>query len=265
MSRHLPEFPNLDYLKKRAKILLRELQHRNPEAKLTQAQHAVAREYGFASWAKLKAYVRSLPPAAGSTAAEAMPPHGDAGGRATSGPIDPQAGGSDRLFPRFTEKARRMMFFARYFARQDNRRMAADDLLLGVVQADGQLMNRLLPGAFQPRPAPTVEEMARLKASLAERIPTLLDRMTRRTAGENVATTSESPLSMECRQVLEHAAREADRLQHQRISTGHVLLALLRDDAAESKPILRDVLKPSGMQLDAARDEIVRFLTEEGL
>ncbi len=45
MSRNLPEFPNLEYLKKRAKLLLRELQQSNPGAKLTQAQHAVARDY----------------------------------------------------------------------------------------------------------------------------------------------------------------------------------------------------------------------------
>lgn len=61
MSRSLPEFPNLDHLKKQAKVFLRELRQQNPAAKLAQAQHAIAREYGFGSWAKLKAHLESLP------------------------------------------------------------------------------------------------------------------------------------------------------------------------------------------------------------
>ena len=61
MSRHLPPRPNLDHLKKQAKDLLRHVQKRNPQWKLADALHAIAREYGFASWPKLKAHVDSLP------------------------------------------------------------------------------------------------------------------------------------------------------------------------------------------------------------
>src|SRR5271167_482548 len=56
MSRQLPEKPNLAYLKKQAKELLRSVQHH----KLADAQHTLANEYGFASWAKLKRHVESL-------------------------------------------------------------------------------------------------------------------------------------------------------------------------------------------------------------
>ena len=61
MSRSLPPHPNLDHLKKQAKDLLHDLKQRNPALKLADAQHTLAREYGFASWPKLKAYVESLP------------------------------------------------------------------------------------------------------------------------------------------------------------------------------------------------------------
>jgi hypothetical protein len=62
MSRHLPPHPNLEHLKKQAKELLHELQQqRDPAVKLADAQHAIAREYGFASWPKLKAHVEALP------------------------------------------------------------------------------------------------------------------------------------------------------------------------------------------------------------
>lgn len=61
MSRHLPPHPNLEHLKKQAKDLLHELKQQNSTLKLADAQHALAREYGFASWPKLKAYVESVP------------------------------------------------------------------------------------------------------------------------------------------------------------------------------------------------------------
>src|ERR1051326_7803068 len=61
----LPANPNLDQLRRRAKELLHAAKRGNPGARrridavgpqltLSAAQLAVAREYGFASWAKLK-------------------------------------------------------------------------------------------------------------------------------------------------------------------------------------------------------------------
>ena len=268
MSRNLPEFPNLDYLKKRAKILLRELQQRSPGAKLTQAQHAIAREYGFASWPKLKAHVASLPHrTTTSPLSDATPPQGSRGGRgATSEPVDHQddSGGGTDLFPRFTEKARRTIFFARYFAQHENRRIEVEHLFLGVVQADQQLMNRLLTGHFQARPAPEPTEMARMKASLAERIPKLLQQIGRpMTAGVTLSATGYSPLSSECRRVLEHASKEAERLRHQKISTGHFLLAFLCEEVEQTTRILNDILKENKIPIETARDGIARFLSEE--
>lgn len=55
MSRSLPEKPNLEYLKREAK----ELQRSKPQGKLADAQHTLANEYGFATWAKLKEHVQS--------------------------------------------------------------------------------------------------------------------------------------------------------------------------------------------------------------
>jgi hypothetical protein len=55
MSRQLPLRPNLEHLRKQAKDLLQELQQRDPAARLADAQHTLAREYGFASWPKMKA------------------------------------------------------------------------------------------------------------------------------------------------------------------------------------------------------------------
>lgn len=59
MSRNLPARPNLEFLKKEAKSLLDVLLQRDGAAQLADAQHALARDYGFASWPKLKAHVES--------------------------------------------------------------------------------------------------------------------------------------------------------------------------------------------------------------
>jgi glyoxalase superfamily protein len=64
MSRDLPPRPNLDHLKKQAKELLQTLKQQSPDAQLADAQHALAREYGFASWPRLTAHVE------GETAAQ---------------------------------------------------------------------------------------------------------------------------------------------------------------------------------------------------
>ncbi len=55
MSRQLPEKPSLEFLKKEAKELRAVRQ-----GKLADAQHALANDYGFASWAKLKSHVEAL-------------------------------------------------------------------------------------------------------------------------------------------------------------------------------------------------------------
>ena len=64
MSCQLPQKPNLGYLKKQAKALLRSMR----QGKLADAQHTLAKEYGFASWAKLKSHVEAL----GLTPAETL-------------------------------------------------------------------------------------------------------------------------------------------------------------------------------------------------
>jgi ankyrin repeat protein len=57
---HLPLRANLDWLKKTCKDRLALLRASDPAAKLSAAQLALAREYGFPSWRKLKAHVEQL-------------------------------------------------------------------------------------------------------------------------------------------------------------------------------------------------------------
>lgn len=57
MPQALPANPELDGLKKAANKRLAELRGRAPEAKLHQAQFAIATDYGFTSWRTLKAHI----------------------------------------------------------------------------------------------------------------------------------------------------------------------------------------------------------------
>jgi ankyrin repeat protein len=74
MSRQLPAKPNLEHLKRQAKELLRSFDQGEPGAverfhslaslpaspKLADAQHVIARDYGFATWPKLKEHVEAV-------------------------------------------------------------------------------------------------------------------------------------------------------------------------------------------------------------
>jgi len=57
--RPLPERPNLEHLKKEAKQRLKVMRLDDSDATLAAAQLATAREYGFASWRRLVAYVKA--------------------------------------------------------------------------------------------------------------------------------------------------------------------------------------------------------------
>ena len=56
----LPENPSLDWLRKQAKRRLKQLRAANPAARLSEAQHALAEQYGFRTWRALKAHIDSL-------------------------------------------------------------------------------------------------------------------------------------------------------------------------------------------------------------
>jgi len=253
MSPNLPEFPNLDHLKKQAKVLLRELKQPDPGVKLAQAQHAIAREYGFASWARLKAHVEALPsPVTPALAVDAGASHssGGSGGGTTSGTIDPppqDSGGAGGLFSRFTQESRETIFFARYWSRRAHHTIEPEHLLMGLIQADEKLIKRLLPNESSQ------DEIRKAIEHLIATRP------------ESISATIEGPLSNECRQILEHAANEADRLQHAKITTGHFLLGFLRAEDSPATLALTDVFTKNGMPLEAAREAIARILEEESL
>ena len=112
------------------------------------------------------------------------------------------------MFERYTEKARRVIFFARYEASQfGSPYIETEHLLLGLLREDKALTNRFL----------------RSHASV-ESIRKQIEGHT--TIREKVSTSVDLPLSNECKRVLAYAAEEAERLSHKHIGTEHLLLGL---------------------------------------
>ena len=60
MAAPLPARPNLEWLRKTAKDRLADIRKVQPQARLAEAQLALAREHGFSSWRALKAHVERL-------------------------------------------------------------------------------------------------------------------------------------------------------------------------------------------------------------
>ena len=196
MSRDLPGNPNLDHLKKQAKALLRKLRQQSAAATLADAQHAVAREYGFASWPKLKAHVEAAPPSADDGA-------GRDGGDDV-GDVAPQP----PLFPRFTEAARRALFFSRYEAASAGRlRIDPAHVLLGVIRAATGSTRSLLDEA-----GITLDD-----ARAAMPAP-----------GKPITEAVEIPFEPATKVLFTAAAHEADRLGHATIATIHIVVALIQ-------------------------------------
>ena len=97
------------------------------------------------------------------------------------------------MFERYTEKARRVIFFARYEASQfGSPYIETEHLLLGLLREDKALTNRFL----------------RSHASV-ESIRKQIEGHT--TIREKVSTSVDLPLSNECKRVLAYAAEEAER------------------------------------------------------
>ncbi len=145
------------------------------------------------------------------------------------------------MFERYTEKARRVIFFARYEASQfGSPYIETEHLLLGLLREDKALTNRFLR-----------------QQSSVDSIRKQIEGHT--TVREKVSTSVDLPLSNECKRVLAYAAEEAERLSHKHIGTEHLLLGLLR----EEKCFAAEILSERGLKLPVIREELARSSQEK--
>ena len=142
------------------------------------------------------------------------------------------------MFERYTEKARRVIFFARYEASQfGSPYIETEHLLLGLIREDKALSSRFLHSG---------------SATIRHQIEN------HTTTRETIATSVDLPLSNESKRVLAYAAEEAERLSHHHIGTEHLLLGLLREEEAFAAQILTG----RGLRLSKVREELARHSHE---
>ncbi len=146
------------------------------------------------------------------------------------------------MFEKYTEKARRVIFFARYEASQfGSPTIEAEHLLLGLIREDKNLTARFFPQA-----------------------PVTIQKIRKEIEGrtlvrEKVSTSVDLPFSEESKRVLNSAAEESHRFSHKYIGTEHILLGLLREDQSVAAEILREY----GISPDLIREELHRSTSDK--
>lgn len=142
------------------------------------------------------------------------------------------------MFERYTERSRRVIFFARYEALQyGSQVIAPEHILLGLMREDKTLSARFFPF----RHALTVDSIRR---DVEERI-VLRDR---------IPQSSELHLSPATKQILFYANEESRQLKNRHIGPEHLLLGLVR----EEKSVAAEILFGYGLRLNDVRDELTR-------
>lgn len=138
------------------------------------------------------------------------------------------------MFERYTEKARRVIFFARYEASAfGSSYIETEHLLLGLLREDKAITHKFLQ---------TEHNIESIRQKIRDHYP----------HREFIPTNVDMPLSNEGKRALAYSAEEADALGHKYIGTEHMLLGLLREEKAFAAVLLRNL----GLRLSTVREEL---------
>src|SRR3989442_9192339 len=142
------------------------------------------------------------------------------------------------MFERYTETARRAIFFARYEASQFGAQaIEPEHLLLGASREDKTLFIQILPDGE--------DSLEWMRKSIENHSP----------PRPRIPVSVELPLAPETKRVLHYAHDESDRLKHRHIGTEHLLLGLMRAEHSVAAQVLFEL----GLRLDAMRDMAQRI------
>jgi hypothetical protein len=140
------------------------------------------------------------------------------------------------MFERFTEKARRTIFFARFEASQyGSPYIETEHLLLGLLREDADLTKRLIPD---------LPALNLIRKEVEDKIQ----------RGKQIPTAVEIPLTIDSKRALNFAAEESERLGSRYVGTEHFILGLLR--IGES--MAASILSSHGADLSALRENLAR-------
>lgn len=137
------------------------------------------------------------------------------------------------MFERFTEKARRSVFFARHEAAScGSPSIEVEHFLLGVLREDKDLALRLFGSE---------SNIERLRERIASEQP----------AREKISVSVDLPMSPRARRAIAYAGQESERLRQKHIAVAHLLLGLIHDEDTLAARVLREF----GVTDQRVRDE----------
>src|SRR5215204_1887282 len=138
------------------------------------------------------------------------------------------------MYERYTTKARRVIFMARYEVSQFGASaIETEHLLLGLLREEKSILSRFFPSHAS---------IALIRKQIEERVG----------MREKIPTSLEIPLSAESKDVLRYGAKEAESLSNGEIKPEHLLLGLLREGGSLGAKILRE----NGVEYAAVREEL---------
>jgi hypothetical protein len=125
------------------------------------------------------------------------------------------------MFESFTEKARRVIFFARYEASQyGSPNIETEHLLLGLLRADPVLAGMFLgPSEVQGQIRTEIEQRSSRK--------------------ERIGTGVEVPLAFDCKEALNLAVEESEKVGVRHVGTEHLLVGMLGVEKSRAAQLLR--------------------------
>src|SRR5262245_42942943 len=143
------------------------------------------------------------------------------------------------MFDRFTDRAKKVMSFARQEAQRFNHEyIGTEHILLGLVQEGSGVAANVLKNMSI--------DLEKIRQEVEKIVKT----------GPSMVTMGQLPFTPRAKKVLELSMEEASALSHNYIGTEHLLLGLIK----ENEGIAAQVLLNLGVKLEDVREEVLEFL-----
>ncbi len=140
------------------------------------------------------------------------------------------------MFERYSEKARRIIFFARYEASQfGSPYIESEHMLLAILRESRETFL-------------SSDDRAKLTQEITSQLP----------HNEKISTSIDLPLSHALKRSLAYAAEEAERVAHKNIDAAHLLLGLLRIESPVSAALNR-----YGITIESLRERLTQPISSQ--
>ncbi|MCA9000865.1 MAG: ATP-dependent Clp protease ATP-binding subunit [Planctomycetes bacterium] len=148
------------------------------------------------------------------------------------------------MFDRFTDRAKKVMNFARQEAQRFNHEyLGTEHILLGLIKEGDGVAAHVLKNMGV--------DMTKIRMEIEKIVKT----------GPSMVTMGQLPFTQMAKKVLELSMEEASSLSHNYIGTEHLLLGLIK----ENEGIAAQVLTNLGVKLEDVREEVLDFLGADSI